>query len=40
MEQQRAQELDGKVHRLNEKVRELERAAQATREKAARLERE
>jgi len=40
MEQLRAQELDGKVHRLNEKVRELERAAQATREETARRERE
>ena len=40
MEQLRAQELDGKVHRLNEKVRELERAAQATHEETARRERE
>jgi|CXWL01.1.fsa_nt_gi outer membrane murein-binding lipoprotein Lpp len=40
MEQLRAQELEGKVHRLNVKVRELERAAQATREETARRERE
>ncbi len=40
MEQQHAQELDGKVRRLNEKVRELERTAQAALEEAARRERE
>ena len=40
MEQQRAQELDGKVRQLNEKVRKLERTAQAALEEAARRERE
>lgn len=40
MEQLRAQELEGKVHRLNVKVRELERAAQAALEEAARREQE
>lgn len=37
MEQQRAQELDGQVHQLSEKVRELERTAQTAREEAVRL---
>lgn len=36
MEQLRAQELDGQVHQLNEKVRELERTAQTAREEAVR----
>ena len=40
MEQLPAQELEGKVHRMNVKVRELERAAQATREETARREQE
>lgn len=40
MEQRRAQELDGKVHQLNNKVRELERTTQAALEEAARRERE
>ncbi len=40
MEQQRAQELDGQVHQLSEKVRELERTAQTAREETSRRERE
>ncbi|MDR4470148.1 MAG: hypothetical protein MRJ68_17925 [Nitrospira sp.] len=36
MEQQRAQELDGHVHQLNEKIRELERTAETAREEAVR----
>ncbi len=40
MEQQRAQELDGTVRRLKEKIRESERTAQAALEEAARRERE
>ena len=36
MEQLRARELDGQVHQLNEKVRELERTAQTAREEAVR----
>lgn len=40
MEQRRSQELDGTVRQLNEKVRDLERAAQAALEEAARRERE
>lgn len=40
MEQRRSQKWDGKVRQLNEKVRELERTAQAALEEAARRERE
>lgn len=40
MEQRRAQELDDSVRQLKEKVRELERVAQAPREETARGDRE